>query len=208
MAFSFIPKEIKFFDLFDKQASNIIMASNVFCEIIQKGIFDEVTVQRMKDIEHTCDEAAHDIIEKLNRTFITPFDREDIHALAYELDDVVDMLNTIISRLRLYKLNVIDKDLIEFSELIRESVNFLAKALNGLRNQKETKDIRNCCIEINRLENEGDQLRDKVLMKLFDNTKDPVFIIKWKEIYEESETVLDICEDVANVIESILVKQG
>lgn len=208
MSFSLIPKEIKFFDLFDKQASNMINASNIFREIIKNGNYDEAAIQKIKDIEHTCDEAAHDIIEKLNRTFITPFDREDIHSLAYELDDVVDMLNTIINRLRLYKLNVVDRDLIAFSELIHQSINFLAKALNGLRNQRDTKAVRNNCIEINRLENEGDQLRDDVIMKLFDNSKDPLFIMKWKEIYEESETVLDICEDVANVIESILVKQG
>jgi uncharacterized protein len=208
MSFSLFPKEVKFFDLFDMQAASIIKASNVFIEIIKKGCYDDDCIQKMKEIEHECDNVTHDIIEKLNRTFITPFDREDIYSLAYEVDDVVDMLYTIVNRLRLYNLNVIDKDLIEFAEVIGQSISCLAEALNGLRKKNNFDIIKNCCIEINRLENTGDQMRDDVIKKLFENSNDPIFIIKWKEIYEESETVLDICEDVANVIESILVKQG
>jgi len=208
MSFSLIPKEMKFFDLFDKQAENIIRASNIYKEIIKSGCYDDTCIQIMKDLEHDCDDVTHDIIENLNRTFITPFDREDIHSLAYEVDDVVDMLYTIINRLRLYQLNIVDKDLMEFSEIIDQSINSLANALKGLRNFHNKNSIKEFCVEVNRLENVSDQLRDEVIKKLFDNSNDPIFIIKWKEIYEESETVLDICEDVANVIESILVKQG
>jgi uncharacterized protein len=208
MLFNLMPKETKFFDLFDRQAAGIIKASNIFKEMIQKATYNEECLQKMKDVEHECDNIAHDIIEKLNRTFITPFDREDIYSLAHELDDVVDMLYTIINRLRIYQLNIIDKNLTAFTELIDQSIKFLAKALNGLRYPNNYESTKKICIEINRLENEGDQLRDDVIKNLFDESKDPIFIMKWKEIYEECETVLDICEDVANVIESILVKQG
>lgn len=208
MKFSLLPKEIKFFDLFDEQAKILVTASACFLDLVNGAGFDDAGIQKMRDIEHTCDNVTHDIIEKLNRTFITPFDREDIHALAHEVDNVVDMLFTISKRIWLYKLNSVDRDLIQFAQLINQSVNSLAKALNGLRDQKNTKPIKEHCIEINRLENLGDQLRDAVIGRLFDNSGDPISIFKWKEIFEGAETVLDICEDVANVIESIMVKQA
>jgi uncharacterized protein len=208
MLFNLMPKETKFFDLFDKQAHLVVKASGIFKELTEKADYNDECMQKMKESEHECDDIAHEIIEKLNRTFITPFDREDIYSLAHEIDDVVDMLHTIINRLRVYQLNRVDKNLNAFTILIVDSINNLAKALNGLRNQANYGDIKKYCIEVHRLENEGDQLRDEVIKNLFDESKDPIFIMKWKEIYEESETVLDICEDVANVIGSILVKQG
>jgi hypothetical protein len=110
--------------------------------------------------------------------------------------------------MRLYQLNVINQDMIKFSEIIEESIAHLAKALNGLRDSKNPRGIMDSCIEINRLENVGDLLRDAVIGELFNNVTDPIAVIKWKEVVEGAETVLDICEDVANVIESILVKQG
>lgn len=208
MGFSFIPKEIKFFDLFDQQAIYINKAAAIFKELVLNGRFDDEGIARMRDIEHDCDNVTHDIIDKLNRTFITPFDREDIHALAHELDNVVDILYATSKRMRLYQLNVINQDMIKFSEIIEESIAHLAKALNGLRDSKNPRSIMDSCIEINRLENVGDLLRDAVIGELFNNVTDPITVIKWKEVVEGAETVLDICEDVANVIESILVKQG
>jgi uncharacterized protein len=208
MSFRFIPQEVKFFDLFDDQASKIASAALYFKEIVSKGKVNDEGIQRMRDFEHDCDSITHDIIDKLNRTFITPFDREDIHGLAHELDNVVDMLYTISKRMRLYKLKSVDPDLIKFAELIVQSVTALGKMLNGLRNNKNPKAINDACIEVNQIENLGDQLRDSTIEKLFDKNKDPIIIIKWKEIFEGVETVLDICEDIANLIESILVKQG
>lgn len=208
MKFSLIPREIKFFDLFDKHAEMLLTASACFSELVNTAGFTEEGIKRMRQIEHDCDNVTHEIINKLNRTFITPFDREDIHELAHEVDSVVDMMNTITKRILLYKLNGVDPGLRQFSEIIHQSVLSLAKMLNGLRDSKNMKPIIEHCIEVNRLENEGDQLRDQVIGKLFDNSGDPVLIFKWKEIYEGAETVLDVCEDVANVVESILVKQG
>jgi predicted phosphate transport protein (TIGR00153 family) len=206
--FSILPKEMKFFDMFDQQADNLMKASSCFRDIVASGNFDDKAIQVMRDIEHVCDDVTHDIIDKLNRTFITPFDREDIHALAHEMDNVVDNIYTITKRMKLYKLNVIDSDMIQFSKLIDNSVVALANALKGLRNHKDTKTISDLCIEINKLENDGDYLRDQVIGRLLDEYTDPIQLIKWKEVYEGAETVLDICEDVANVVESILVKQG
>jgi predicted phosphate transport protein (TIGR00153 family) len=208
MAFRFIPQEVKFFDMFDQQAAKIIIAAETFKNLASKGKWDDEAIARMRDLEHECDSITHDIIDKLNRTFITPFDREDIHQLAHELDNVVDMLYTTSKRLRLYKLKTISQELIQFSELIVQSVNSLGKAITAMRNHKNPKDVYEACIEVNKIENMGDLLWDSSILKLFDHTKDPIKIIKWKEIFECVETVLDICEDIANVIESILVKQG
>mgnify|MGYP000865829721 CR=1 FL=1 len=208
MAFRFIPQEVKFFDMFDQQVVKIITAAETFKDLASKGKWDDEGITLMRDLEHECDSITHDIIDKLNRTFITPFDREDIHQLAHELDNVVDMLYTTSKRLRLYKLKTVNKDLIQFSELIVHSVKALGKGINAMRNHKNPKDVYDACIEVNQIENMGDQLRDAIILKLFEHTKDPVKIIKWKEIFESVETVLDICEDIANVVESILVKQG
>ncbi len=208
MAFRFIPQEVKFFDMFDQQADKIFLAAKAFRDLAGSGKWNDEGITMMRDFEHECDSITHDIIDKLNRTFITPFDREDIHSLAHELDNVVDMLYTTSKRLRLYKLAVVNNDLIQFSDLIVQSVSALSRGIKALRNHKNPKDIYDACIEVNQIENMGDQLRDAIILKLFDKTKDPIKIIKWKEIFESVETVLDICEDIANLMESILVKQG
>lgn len=208
MGFSLLPKEVQFFDLFDKQAEVIKSAAKCFKELAVTGNYDDPGIERMKDIEHQGDEITHDIIDKLNRCFITPFDREDIYELAHELDDLVDMLYSVAKRMRLYKINGVHPDMVRFSELIEQSVNCLGKALNGLRNSKHHKPILVCCIEINRLENEGDHLRDHVIGNLFENETDAMMVLKWKEIFEGVETCLDISEDVGNIIESILVKNA
>lgn len=209
MKFSLLPKEYQFFDLFDRMASGAIDAARCFKEFAVKGTFDDTTNERMHNIEERCDEATHEIIDKLNRTFITPFDREDIYSLAHEFDSVIDIIHAMTNRLRLYNLhNTINEDLIKFAELIEKSVDCLANAVRGLRNLKQTKHISDCCIEVNSIENLGDQLRDAVLGKLFDNATDPLHVIKWKDIFMDAETVLDKCEDVANIVAAILIKQG
>ncbi|MCX5714164.1 MAG: DUF47 family protein [Candidatus Omnitrophica bacterium] len=205
----FLPKEFNFFDLFDKQANCAVEAALFFKEIASKGAVTDASLEKMEAIEHKGDDVAHDIIEHLNKTFITPFDREDIHALAKELDDVIDMLNTIVSRLKIYKLTSIDDHLIEFAAVIEESVNAVSSTVKGLRHMKNTKSIQESCVEINRLENVGDTMRDTILADLFEKSKnDPISVMKLKEIYQDAETVLDICEDVTHVINGILLKQA
>jgi hypothetical protein len=208
MGFRFLPRGFNFFDLFDKQVEYAIEAAVLFKEIASRGEVDAGSHIKMEEIEHKGDETTHSIIENLNKTFITPFDREDIHKLATELDDVVDVINTIVGRLRLYKLSGANKNLVEFAKVIEQSVREVARAVNGLRRPKDSKTILDCCVEVNRLENVGDSMRDEVLADLFETEKDPIAVIKWKEIYQDAETVLDVCEDVANVVESILVKQA
>ena len=208
MFFNLIPEEFNFFNLFEKQVDFAVKAAVYFKELTLKGVVDEDAISKISNIEHEGDEATHEIINQLNKTFITPFDREDIHALAKELDDIIDMINTIVSRLKVYQIARIDKNLIEFAAVIEESVRAVAYTVKGMRNMKNSKAIAESCVEINRLENVGDSMRDKMLAELFEKEKDPIAVIKWKEIYQDAETVLDICEDVAHVVSSIMVKQA
>lgn len=204
----FLPQDFNFFDFFNKEVDYVVQAAKLFNEIIKKGEVDQETREKMRNIEHEGDKIAYQIIDHLNKTFITPFDREDIHALAKKLDDVNDMLNTIVSRLKIYKIKGLNDILIEFGKLIEESVNSLACAINHMNNMKNVNIILNSCLNMNRLESEADKLRDKAIEDLLSKEKDPIEIIKWKEIYQDAETVLDICKATAHVIEAILVKQA
>jgi predicted phosphate transport protein (TIGR00153 family) len=210
MLFSkFFPKEFNFFDSFEKQADYAIEGARKLKEIAHApGLISPEAYKKINDLEHQADQASHSIIDQLNTTFITPFDREDIYALTKELDDILDMINTVVSRIKVYKVSGEDKSFMQFTAVIEESVIAVASAVKGLRTMKNTKDILKSCIEVNRLENVGDKMRDEVLGRLFETEKDPIALIKWKEIYEDAETLLDICEDVVHVVESILVKQA
>lgn len=208
MSFSFLPKETNFFDLFEKQVGYVVEAASYFKELVSKNIIDEKSLENMHRLEHEGDEVTHEIFERLNKTFITPFDREDIHALAKELDDIVDMLYTIVNRLIVYKIEKSDKNLVEFATVIDESARAVACAVKGMRSMKNMKAISESCVEVNRLENVGDAMRDAMLARLFEAEKDPIALIKWKDIYQDAETVLDICEDVAHIVQNILVKQA
>ncbi len=208
MIFKLFPKENNFFDLLEKQVSFAIDAAVYFKELAATGNINLGTLGKMQGIEHQGDESAHRIFDQLNKTFITPFDREDIHALAKEIDDIVDMITTIVNRMQVYKLSGPNKNLAEFSIVIHQSVEQVACAVKGLRSVKNYDSIMKSCVEINSLENVGDAMRDKLLAELFEKEKDTITIIKWKEIYEDAETVLDICEDVAHIVQSILVKQA
>ena len=208
MAFKFLPKGFNFLELFEKQVDCAVEASRYFSMLVSKITVDNTYIKKLQELEHQGDEAAHEIIEHLNKTFITPFDREDIHELTKELDNVTDMIYNIARRLAIYKFNGVNETLVNFASVIEKSVQEVASAVKGLNNLKNSKSIQESCVEINRLENVGDTMRDSALAELFDTIKDPILVIKWKEIYEFAETVLDICEDVANVVESILVKQA
>ena len=210
MPFGFLlPKETSFFDYFDKQADYAVQAATEFVKMVADYKVDEVEVGIMKEIEHRGDEVTHQVMDQLNDTFITPFDREDIHDLAKRMDDIVDMLYTITKRLRVYKILSMERNLTEFAWVIEMSVKGVSHAVKGLRNMKNSKEILKCCIEVNNLENLGDRMRDEMLGELFEKfAKDPVAVIKWKDIYQDAETVLDVCEDVVHVVESILVKHA
>lgn len=208
MSISFMPKEVKFFDYLNLQAENIVKAADCFKHAVKKGSFDEETVKKIKNFEHEGDTLSHEIVDMLNRTFITPIDREDIYALANTLDDIIDMINSMANRIRLYKLDTNDEHMNLFADTIDQSTQALANAVKHMHDTKRARRVLDYCIEVNRLENMGDQIREKAISRLFETEKDPMMVIKWKEIYEVAEGTLDTCEHVAKVIEAILVKHG
>ena len=208
MAINFLPKEVKFFDYLNLQAENLVKTSAYFKSILKNGVMDEASARKIHDLEHEGDTLTHEITDMLNRTFITPIDREDIYALANQIDDVLDMLNAMAGRMKLYKLNPGDEYFSQFIDLIDQSSVALSNAVKHMHDTKRARRVLDHCIEINRLENLGDAVREKAISNLFETEKDPIMVIKWKEIYEVAEATLDTCEHVAKVIESILVKHG
>jgi predicted phosphate transport protein (TIGR00153 family) len=204
----FFSNQFNFFDLFEEQVSHAVAAACFFSEVAAQDRVSEEMLSRMTQIEHQGDNAAHVIIERLNKTFITPFDREDIHALTMELDDITDMIHNIVSRLKVYDITGVDQNLVEFAAVIEQSVRAVARAVKGLRHIKNVRVVFDACVEVNRLENVGDVMRDRMLTELFAGEKDPIAVLKRKDIYQEAETVLDVCEDVVHVVDSIMVKQA
>ncbi|MCX5751850.1 MAG: DUF47 family protein [Candidatus Saganbacteria bacterium] len=206
MIFRLFPKDFSFFELFKEQVDCAVEAAAYFKEMVLKGSVDHHSLDKIHHIENRADDVAHKIIDQLNKCFIAPFDREDIHNLTIQIDDIVDIINAIASHMKIYKISKVDKGLVEFAAVIEESVQAVARAVNGLSNVKKPKAILEACVEVNRLENVGDAMRDELLAELFESETNPIEVIKWKEIYQDAETVLDICEDVAHVVDTILVK--
>jgi uncharacterized protein Yka (UPF0111/DUF47 family) len=202
------PKNVDFFDILDVEIETVVQAVSIFKSLIVKGEIDDAGREQMRDIEHEGDKLAYSIIDRLNKTFVTPFDREDIHTLAKKIDDINDILNGIIRRMKVYRVKKISPVMVEFAGLIQEAVNGLSCAIHGLRDRKESNNVLKACMDVARLESHGDKLRNTALTELFDKEKDPIEIIKWKDIYQDAEAVLDVCKEVAHTLTAIMVKQA
>lgn len=207
--FGLIPKEEKFFVMFKNMTKNIISGA-----VLLKQLADDFSnnpreiYHQIKDLEHIGDNQTHEIITMLNKSFITPFDREDIYSLTSALDDVLDLIDASAQHLVNYHINEVTPEAKELTFIILKSCQSLEKAVNHLGNKKNYDAIKECCVEINSLENEADKVKHGVISKLFGQEKDPIFIMKWKEIYEILELTTDKCEDVANILESLVLKDA
>jgi hypothetical protein len=198
------PRDENFFALFKKQAALVREACDQLHEMMDRFDRPEERAKRLKDIEHEADLITHEIFERLNRTFITPLDREDIHSLASGLDDVLDSAEAIASRLVLFKITSPTRDAKRLTEILARSGRQIEMAVGSLR---EMKNLMGFTIEINRLENEADAISREVVADLFTPGKyDVLDLLRWKEIYGRLESAADLCEDVANTIESIVLK--
>jgi uncharacterized protein len=200
-----LPREERFFDLFVKQAENIHAGAEALVKMLSHYTGVPEQVQSIKAMEHEGDEIAHNLLTMLNQTFVTPLDREDIHELCSRLDDVIDLIDAAASRFVLYRVDKVREGTIGLVNVLLAATEEVTAAVRAL---STTENAMKHCIEINRYENESDRICRTLIAKLFDEEKDPVQIIKWKEIFEVIETAVDKCEDVANVIEGIVIKSA
>jgi len=201
------PKDTDFFEIFDKASLNLTKAATLLVALMENFDNIEARVKEIYEVEQEGDILTHDIMKKLNKTFITPIDREDLHALASRLDDVLDLIWAAVDRLSVFKVKESTKEAISMSKDLLATVEMIHKAIKKLK-EKDYSYVQEYCIEINRLENRIDRDFRDALGRLFDEFKDPILIIKWKEIYEHLEDASDKSEDVANTLESIVLKHA
>ena len=206
--FPFIPKEHKFFDLFEKSAHNMVKIIQALKEMVDTWENVSKSVDEITALEHEGDTITHQIMEQLNRTFVTPFDREDIAMLAHTLDDIIDFIHSAADAMFIYKIKSPTERSKELADIIVQGAVEVEKAVSGLRRRAELKNIMERCVEINRLENMADRIYRAAMAELFDDTMDITQIIKWREIYEYMESATDRCEDVANVLEGVALKHA
>ena len=204
--FRLLPREEKFFDLFEQQAAHIVTASRVLEELTLDYPDAKAKAEQIKDIEHAGDTVTHEIVRRLNTTFVTPIDREDIYALASRLDDVLDLIDAVADRLLVYKIDSPTEGAMAMAKIIVKTAEETDRAVRCLRTLSPF--YHKHAVEVNRLENEADRLLRDQLAALFEGSKDAIEVIKWKELYETMEAVTDRCEDVVNVIEGIVLKMA
>ena len=200
-----IPRDVKFFQMFAEMAGNLGDGARLLKKTLDEFKDVEARVQQLKDIEHRGDEMTHNILTKLNQTFITPFDREDIYRLASSLDDVLDFIYAAGVRLVMYKIRSAPPAASQLADIIVRQCDQLLPAVTGLEKHDS---VLNYCVEINRLENEADGIARSAIGALFDKETDPISLIKLKELYEVLETATDKAEDAANELEGVVLKSA
>jgi predicted phosphate transport protein (TIGR00153 family) len=204
----FLPREQKFFDLFEESAKNIIKGSQALKEMVDSWQFIDSRVAEITELEHQGDTITHQVVSLLHRTFVTPFDREDIALLAHTMDDIIDFIHASADSMFIYKITNPTQRAKELADIIVQGAVEVDKAVHGLRHKSQFKQILEHCVEINRLENAADRVYRAAIGELFENTKDIAEIIKWREIYEHMESATDRCEDVADVLEGVALKNA
>ena len=197
-----------FFSLFERHAALTVEGAKQFVTLVAGGQNVPALAARIKEIEHETDVITHACVERLHKTFITPFDRDDIHRLITRMDDVMDYIESAAFAVMLYELVEMTDPARELADVLVRSTESVAVAVSGLKNVKQSQAILDACIEVNRLENEGDEILRGALADLFREAKDPLLVLKWKEVYEALENATDRCEDVANVIEGVVLEHA
>jgi len=197
------PREREFFDLFEEAGANIARAGALIEQLLREWPDQGSLMRDLVQCEHEGDRITHDIIQRINQTFVTPIDREDIYALASALDDIVDYIEEAADFLHLYRIEAPIEQAQELASILREACATIAEAIPRLR---DFRDIHHYTVEINRLENEGDRVMRNGLAALFEHGIDPMLVIRWKDIYEKLEDAVDATESTANILEGILIK--
>jgi predicted phosphate transport protein (TIGR00153 family) len=204
----FIPKDTKFYLLFEEASSNLVKISNELYEAFLTT--DKAKrlehIRQVEKLEHVCDETTHKIFQAASNTFITPFDREDIQRLASGLDDIADFINGAAKRVDLYKVDEIHHGMLKLAELIVQSCEQMHIAVTGLKSRRHYDEVRTALVKVNSLENHADDIFEVAIAKLFEDETNAIEVIKIKEILSTLETATDKCEDAAHLIESVIVK--
>ncbi len=204
----FLPRETSFFDFFEQHAKLTVLGCQELIAMLEPGAKIEARAKRIADIEHETDVITHRCVEVLHKTFITPIDRDNIHRLITRMDDIMDYVEAAAERIALYELTVMTDDVREMADVLHRAAVQVELACKCLRNLKDPQTILKLCIDINRLENEADAVLRRAVARLFKEEKDPILVIKWKEVYENLENATDRCEDVANLIEGVVLEHG
>ncbi len=206
----FIPRKVEFYTLLEQQAENTLKGARLLQKCFEEfdaegGVY--LAAKEIHDVEHAGDDLVHKTLDLLNRTFITPLDREDIYALTGRLDDVLDFVDQVAKRLVTFQIQKPTPHAIELSRIITRAAEEVVKGVRMLRNLKDGEVLLKQCVRINQLEEDADQVaRDALTMLFKDHSNDPMEVIKWKDLYEHLEVATDKAEDVANVLETVLVK--
>jgi uncharacterized protein Yka (UPF0111/DUF47 family) len=203
--FSLIPRQEQFFTDFVHLAQQIQTGARTLHQMLATDPPDMSQAQAIKDVEHVCDGQVRSIIDRLNRTFVTPLDREDIHALAISLDDVMDAIDAVAAVVRLYRITQVRPRARRLADIILESTDRIVEALMAL---EERRGVLELAARVNQLEHEADRVHQDAIVELFDQETDPIKVIKWKEILDILEAATDRCEDVGNLLEGVVVKHG
>ena len=202
----FLPREEDFFTLFERHAALTVEGAKQFVTLVSGGQNVRALAARIKEIEHETDVITHTCVERLHTTFITPIDRDDIHRLITRMDDVMDFIESASERIALYELRDMTEEVQELGKVLVRATEAVARAVTGLRDMKKSQNVLEHCSEVNRLENEGDEILRNAVATLFREATDPLLVMKWKEVYEALENATDRCEDVANIIEGVVLE--
>lgn len=202
------PKEEKFFDLFEQSARVTYETAVMLKELLNDLSDREEKVKAIKEKEHEGDQFQHEILKQLNLSFITPFDREDIYNIAKKMDDIVDFADATACRFVIFNISETNEYANKMGDLIVECSKEIIKLMEQLRIMRKSKSLKEIIIEVNRLEEEGDAIFRDALTALFTKDKDVISVIKWREIYDHFENTLDACEDVANIVEGVVMKNA
>lgn len=203
-----LPRDTVFFDLFESMARHVVSAAEQLRELSRKFPDGSTEIQRIREHEHAADDLAHQALNRLDRTFITPFDREDIHTLIGGLDDIIDAIDAIAKRFPLFHLKSVDPIFQQQTEVLVRAGIGVSEAVHRLRKSRKLSELSDTLIEIHHTESVGDDNHHAAMSRLFGGGIDPLEVMKWKEMYDYIEEAIDACEDVGNTLERIVVKNG
>ena len=206
--FNLMPRDTVFFDLFEGLSKHVVSSSGHLHKLALSFPNIQGDIARIRQEEHEADQLAHQALDRLDRTFITPFDREDIHTLVGELDTIVDNINALAKRLSHYPIQSMESAFVKQTEILMQAAVALSEAVHRLRHTRKMHDLAEKIIEVHRLENIGDDNHLAAISRLFDGTHDALHVMKWREFYTYIESAIDGCEDVTNVLERIVLKNG